>query len=134
VPLTKRYGFAEMRLNKTWRGSALTIAGVPYQSGLGIHAPTTLRYAVPAGATSFQAIVAIDDDAHVCADGSARVVLRDQSGNSLHETPVITSTSPTTVSVNVRGVSELEVEVNEAEDGRDCDHVDIADALFVIPK
>jgi hypothetical protein len=34
----------------------------------------------------------------------------------------------------MRGVSELEVEVNEAEDGRDCDHVDIADALFVIPK
>ena len=134
VPLTKRYGFAEMRLNKTWGGSALTIAGVPYQTGLGIHAPTTLRYAVPAGATSFQAIVAIDDDAHVCADGSARVALRDQNGNSLHETPVITSTSPTTVSVNVRGVSELEVEVNEAEDGRDCDHVDIVEALFVIPK
>ncbi len=123
-----------MRLNKTWGGSALTIGGVSYQSGLGIHAPTTLRYAVPAGATSFQAIVAIDDDAHVCADGSARVALRDQTGNSLHETPVITSTTPTTVSVNVRGVSELEVEVNDAEDGRDCDHVDIADALFVIPK
>ncbi len=133
VPVKHTYGFGEMRLNKTWAGSSLAIAGVSYQSGIGIHAPTTLRYAVPPGATAFQAIVAIDDDAEVCGRASTRVVLRDQHGKSLHQTGVITNASPTAVSVSMSGVTDLEIQVTDADDGRDCDHVDIVDALFVVP-
>jgi hypothetical protein len=133
VPLKHTYGFGQMRLNKTWGGTSLAIAGVSYQSGVGVHSPTTLRYAVPLGATSFQAIVAIDDDAEVCGCASARVALRDQYGTLLHQTGVITSTRPTAVSVSLDGVTELEIQVTDANDGRDCDHVDIVDALFVVP-
>lgn len=134
APLKYVYGFGEMRLNRTWGGTSLTIAGVSYESGIGVHAPTTLRYVVPAGATSFQAIVAIDDDAGPCGRASTRVVLRDQDGKLLHQTGVITSTSPTAVSVSMYGITELEIQVTDADDGRDCDHVDIVDALFVVPS
>ena len=133
VPLKRMYGFSEMRINRTWGGSPLAIAGALYQSGIGVHAPTTLRYAVPPGASSFQAIVGIDDDAAGCGRESARVVLRDQHDQPLYQTGVITSASPTTVSVSMVGVTELEIQVTDAGDGRDCDHVDIVDALFAVP-
>jgi hypothetical protein len=32
------------------------------------------------------------------------------------------------------GITELEIQVTDADDGRDCDHVDIVDALFVVPS
>ena len=133
VPIKHMYGFGAMRLNRTWAGAPFAIAGVSYQSGIGVHAPTTLTYAVPPGATSFQAIVAIDDDAAACGRASTRVVLRDQRARPLHQSRVITSESPTVVSVSMDGVTELEIQVNDADDGRDCDHVDIVDALFVVP-
>jgi hypothetical protein len=133
TPLSRKFGYSEMRLNRTWGGSPILMGGKVYESGLGIHSPTTLRYSVPIGATSFQAIIGIDDDALACARGSARLILRDQQGRLLHQTGVITNPRPTVVSVNVVGVKELEIDVTEADDGRDCDHVNIADALFVVP-
>lgn len=133
TPIRSKYGFSEMRLNRTWGGNPLLLSGVSYQSGVGTHAPTTLSYKVPTGATSFQAIVGIDDDAQICARGSTRVVLRDQAGGLLHQTGVVTNLSPTSLVVNVSGVSELEISVEDAGDGRDCDHVDVVDALFVVP-
>ena len=134
TPLRESYGFSEMRRNKTWGGSSIIINGVAHESGLGVHAPTTIRFAVPEGATSFQSIVAIDDDAQACALGSARLTIRDQQQRVLHRTEVVTSSSPTVVVLDMQGVRELELEIDDAGDGRDCDHLDLADALFVVPQ
>jgi hypothetical protein len=134
VPVKSKYGFGEMRLNKTWAGNSFMLSDAGYQSGLGIHAPTTLIYKVPIGATSFQAIVGIDDDARQCARGSTRVVLRDQTGRLIHETGVVTNSSPASLIADMAGVTDLEISVDDAGDGRDCDHVDLVDALFVVPE
>lgn len=134
APLRESYGFSAMRRNKTWGDSSILINGVTYESGLGIHAPTTLRFAVPEGATAFQTIVAIDDDAQACAVGSARLTLRDQQQRILHRTAVVASGAPAVVVVGMEGVRELELEIDDADDGRDCDHVDLADPLFVVPQ
>lgn len=133
VPIKQSYGFSEMRVNRTWGGSSILIEGEPHESGVGLHAPTTLRYVVPPGASAFQTIVAIDDDAQACARGSVRFTARDQKNKVLHQSAIITHGAAQVVVVGTQGVSELELEVDDAGDGRDCDHVDLVDALFVVP-
>ncbi len=133
VPLKEVHGFGEMRLNRTWGGGSIVIGGESYRSGLGFHAPTTLRYAVPSGATAFQAIVAVDDDTSTCARGSFRLTLRDEKGRVVYQSGVITQEAPKAVIVELPGVKELELDFDDAGDGRDCDHVDLADALFALP-
>ena len=62
-------------------GGPLTIGGVVYAKGLGVHAVSDVVYAVPSGCTSFTAQVGVDDEVggngsvvfEVWADGTKRV-------------------------------------------------------------
>ena len=99
-----------------------------------MHAPTTLEYAIPKDASYFQAVLGLSDDVQFCYPHTVRVTLSDETGNTLFDSDIISD--PTDVRylfVDVRAAKILSINVHELGDGRDCDHLDLANALFLIP-
>ncbi len=107
----------------------LRIKGVDYERGLGHHAPGQILIDLAGGYERFEAEVGVQEQGsnigtvefHVFVDD----VLRFDSG-VMHE-----SDAAKKVSVDVRGASELRLEVTDAGDGIICDCADWADARLL---
>src|SRR5207342_1937969 len=106
-------------------GHVLTLNGTTYQKGLGVHADSDLRFALPANCTTFTAQVGIDDE--VGSNGSVIFqVIAD--GTRLYTSAALTGASATVpVSVSVAGRAQLQLVV-DANGSADHDHGDWADA------
>lgn len=121
------------RFGMQWDGAPFALAGRETRTGIGLHAPASLTYAVPKGAIAFEAWTGFAPDAAEC-DRPATVVfeVRDGSGRLLQTTSLLTpKDGPRLVSVPVKGVEKLILRAGEGPDGRDCDHAAIGDAAFV---
>ncbi|WP_424952425.1 NPCBM/NEW2 domain-containing protein [Deinococcus sp.] len=107
-------------------GKPLTIGGVVYASGLGVHSASQVSYSLGGNCTVFTASVGIDDE--VGNNGSVNFQL--WSGNSmLYDSGKLTgSDSAKAVSVNISGVQTLRLVVTDAGDGGSYDHADWGDA------
>ena len=107
-------------------GQTLTIGGVTYIKGLGVHAYSEIRVPLGGTCTTFNAVVGLDDE--VGANGSVAFALYGD-GTPLYSSGVLTGSSPgVPVSVAVNGFNELALIVTDAEDGPAFDHADWANA------
>jgi glucose/arabinose dehydrogenase len=104
-------------------GATLTLNGVTYSKGLGVHAASTVRYALTTCST-FAADIGVDDE--VGATGS--VVLQVWGDTTLlYDSGVMTGTSPTkSIVVDVTGRTQLGLTVTDGGDGVNNDHADWA--------
>ena len=110
-------------------GGPLTIGGVVYAKGLGVHAVSDVVYAVPSGCTSFTAQVGVDDEVggngsvvfEVWADGTKRVSSPRLTGAD-NAVPLV---------ADLTGASQLRLVVQNGGDNVDSDHADWAGARFV---
>ncbi len=107
-------------------GGPLTLAGETYAKGLGVQAPSDIRFALAGRCTAFTAVVGIDDETRgagsvgfeVWLDG-VRVVA---SGIVRGREPALSGT------LDVTGRQELRLVVTDGGDGPRGDHADWADA------
>lgn len=107
-------------------GRPLTIEGVSYPRGLGVHALSQLTYPLDGNCSAFTASVGVDDE--VGARGSVVFqVLVD--GKSAYDSGVLRGTDgPRAVNVDVSGARELRLIVGDAGDGVAYDHADWVNA------
>lgn len=111
-------------------GSPLTLNGVSYAKGLGVHATSDLRFAVPPGCTQFHAVVGVDDEVS-SADASVTFEVWNDTLARLYESPVKTAAAAgTAVNVDITGVSTLRLRVLPGVSDA-FDHGDWADAYLV---
>ena len=83
-------------------GQTLTIGGVTYVKGLGVHANSEIRVQLGGACTTFNAVVGLDDEVVHTA-----VCLRSRDGTPLYSSGVLTGSSPgVPVSIAV-GFSQL---------------------------
>ncbi|NLR93300.1 NPCBM/NEW2 domain-containing protein [Flammeovirga agarivorans] len=118
--------------DKAVSNEKLTMKGVEYKKGLGVHAPSKLIYEVPPKAEFFY-VVPGADDAH---QGLLKMnILVD--GKEVFTTGNIKSKSdkymPKMVAIDVKGASSLELVVDQLEENGG-DHADWAEAFFVEGK
>ena len=107
-------------------GRTLSINGVTYAKGLGVHAPSDIRYALGAACSSFTAVVGIDDEAS-SAGSVVFQVLKD--GVKVYESPLIRKGGAAQkVTVAMTGGNELRLIVTDGGDGNNSDHADWANA------
>jgi NPCBM/NEW2 domain/FG-GAP-like repeat len=107
-------------------GGTLTIAGVTYVKGLGVHAHSDIRLQLGGACTTFNAVIGLDDETG--ANGSV-VFLLYGDGTPLYSSGVLTGSSPgVPVSVAVNGFNELALIVTDAGNGPFYDHADWANA------
>jgi glucose/arabinose dehydrogenase len=107
-------------------GRTLTIAGVTYAKGLGVHATSDIRYSIPSTCT-LAAQAGVDDE--VGNSGSVRFEVWNGTSARLYQSPVKYGwDGPASVSVALTGVTSLRLVVTDAGDGNGADHADWADA------
>ncbi len=111
-------------------GATLSLGGVSYTKGLGVHANSQITYNLGGTYNSFFAYVGVDDE--VGANGSVVFqILAD--GVLLFDSGVMTGDSVTQLAnVNVLGRQTLTLVVSDGGNGNGYDHADWANAQLVV--
>ena len=126
-------GYGTVTRNATVKGKTITLRGTPYATGLGVHAVSTVSYAINGAYATFTADVGVDDE----TGGQGSVVFQViGDGVTLYDSGVLTGTSPAAhPAVNVAGVTTLTlVATNGIAGSIDFDHADWAGArLWTTP-
>ncbi|GAA1656048.1 NPCBM/NEW2 domain-containing protein [Fodinicola feengrottensis] len=114
--------------NQPGDGLPMSIAGVKYATGIGAHAPSTVRIYLGGKCTSFSAMVGVDDETH--GNGSvAFTVVGDNK--SLAQSPVQRGNqAAVSLTANVTGVHIIDLQVSDGGDGNTWDHADWAVATL----
>ncbi|MEM6569622.1 MAG: NPCBM/NEW2 domain-containing protein [Planctomycetota bacterium] len=116
-PFDDDLGFVwPMRVDRNCRGGLLSVGGVEYGRGLGVHAPSRLTWTIGGEWTELRVLAGVDDDAvSGTRGGTVRFrVLGD--GETLWESEILRAGEPATrpAPIQVKGVSELVLEVDPA--------------------
>ena len=107
-------------------GGPITLNGVTYDKGLGVHAVSEIRYNLGGTCSAFHAQVGIDDSEG--SNGSAGFIVH-ADGRRIYRSGVMTGSSATkTIDVSVADAQELSLTVNNGGDSISFDHADWADA------
>ncbi len=100
-------------------GRALAVNGTTYAKGLGVHAPSDVRYSI-VGCSTFTALVGVDDEVGSLGSVVFQVFI---DGNKVYESPPQTGLgSAQPVSVTISGGAQLRLVVTDAGDGNAYDH------------
>ena len=106
-------------------GRTLTIGGVTYVKGLGVHAYSEIRYQLDGICTALDAVVGVDDE--VGANGSV-VFNIFGDGTQIYTSGLLTgSSNGVPVSLSLHGIRELALIVTDGGNGPAFDHADWAD-------
>ncbi len=133
-------GCDSVKKNQSVAGKSLKLQGKTYEKGVGVHANASLTYNVPKGMTRFVAIAGLDD-LHA-QDNRRSVVIRIWTDVcEMGEPAVLVAESPILSNATERAwhfdiplderVRQIRLEVNDAEDGIACDHVDWVNTGFL---
>lgn len=116
-------------------GHAITLNGVTYAKGLGVHAvtapatPAKVSINLDGGFGRFLSDVGVDDEV-VNAGSVIFQVFAD--GVKVYDSGTMTATSPTqSIDLNVDGVRQLDLVITDAGNGNASDHGDWAGALLL---
>ncbi|MFJ7300619.1 NPCBM/NEW2 domain-containing protein [Streptomyces sp. NPDC099088] len=107
-------------------GGTLTIGGVPYARGLGVHAESTVEYYTGTACERVTADVGLDDE-----KGTKGTVAFEiwADGTKVASTGVLTNAMPAqALTADVTGAQVVRLVVTDGGDGIDSDHADWADA------
>jgi len=120
-------GWGSLHINESIEGHKMVIDGVTYESGLGTHAPSTTTYDLGGKYTLFRTTVGLDDES-LCSEGVYVEIEGD--GKVLAASPVFTNGVAHTLTARVEGVQKLTLH-SKLKAGKDCSHVDFANAVLV---
>ena len=124
--------FAPPALNAAFNGAPLDLAGVRYLRGVGMHAPCKARFRLPPGSWRLRATAGVGDSARSCELAMVCLAVLGDSDRKLAESgPLRHGDSPWAVDVDLSGQSTVTLDVGDAGNGRDCDHVVWAEAMLV---
>ncbi|MRG60301.1 glycoside hydrolase family 97 [Agromyces sp. CFH 90414] len=108
-------------------GRPITIGGVTYEKGIGMHATGALSVELAANCTAFSAFVGLDDEV-TTGVGTARFEVYGD-GTLLAQTAVLTGNdAPLELTADVSGIETLRIVAHEATNGKNYDHADWGDA------
>ena len=107
--------------SKAGDGHKMSIAGVVYEDGLGVHAPSKVRLYLGGKCTSFSSFVGVDDEKTI---GSVTFAIVGD-GKQLAGTDLIKRGQPAQqLTAQLAGVQVLDLVVTDGGDGTNSDHAD----------
>jgi parallel beta-helix repeat protein len=107
-------------------GRTITLDGVTYAKGIGVHSDSQLYFTLNGQCTTFNAVIGVDDE--VGGNGSVyfQVYVDDQMR---YMSPLMTGSSPAqNVQVDISGATQIALYVHYGWDSYAYDHADWADA------
>ncbi|WP_112261487.1 glycoside hydrolase family 97 catalytic domain-containing protein [Lentzea terrae] len=109
-------------------GGPLSIGGVTYAKGLGVHAPSNVEVYLGRGCERFGAKIGLDDETSEPGSVAFQVYGDDKP---LYDSGVLTGKGAAIpIDVDVTGVRMLSLRVTDGGDGRNFDHADWAEAVL----
>lgn len=127
TPISQSNGYGPIGIDKSngeiaaGDGRQLSIGGVKFAKGLGVHAPSKITYKLDGKYKTFVAYFGVDDE--VGTRGSVNGIVR--VGSLTELTGVMRGGNPPDkFDIDVAGKSELTLEVTDAGDGIAYDHAD----------
>lgn len=111
-------------------GHTITLNGVTYNKGLGVHAPSKVSFFIGGGFSKFVSDIGLDDE----KDGSPGSVVFQVwgDGKKLYDSGLMLEDSATKhVSVDISGVNVLTLVVTDGGNGNNSDHSDWAGAQIL---
>ncbi len=125
----------EYRTNMSVGGKPISLDGVTYATGLGLHSFTELTYELDGGYGSFVAMVGIDDIARPGGDATLTI---EQTGPTARPPVTLRLTGETPaeiVRVDISGATALTIRVDFGADELGVgDHVDVASARLIAAR
>lgn len=111
-------------------GRTLTLNGVTYSKGIGVHAPSRLECYLAGRVSRFQSDIGVDDE--VGTNGS--VIFRVWDGSTLlYDSGLMTGSSATkSIDLDVTGKTRITLEVTDGGDNKNYDHADWAGARLAL--
>lgn len=110
-------------------GGPITIADQTFEKGLGVHAPSRVRYYLGGNCSAFHATVGVDDETG--SNGSVTFEVH-ADGAPVFDSGVLTGAGGSAaVEVSLTGAEAVSLVVTDAGDGISFDHADWADARLV---
>jgi glucose/arabinose dehydrogenase len=107
-------------------GHTITIRGVPYSKGLGVHAASDIKYSIAGNFCTFISDIGTDDET---APKGSVVFQVWADGAKLYDSGLMDGTmAANKISVNISGKQQLELVVTDGGNGADYDHADWAGA------
>ena len=126
-----RQGFGKPVANHSVVSMPLRLNGTTYERGVGSHAAGGFHVLLDGNAEKLQAFVGIDDE--TIGRGSATVKIYSDKGGLLFDSGVLKPNEPPKqIDIDIRGVNRLAVIVGAADNGNAYDHLDWADARFMV--
>jgi hypothetical protein len=111
-------------------GKTITLNGVTYTKGLGVHAASDITYNLGGTYSTFTSDVGVDDE---IATGGSVVFQVFLDGVKAYDSGTMTSASATkSISLSVAGKNQLRVVVTDSGDGNTFDHADWASAKLTL--
>lgn len=133
VPSSLQEQYAHMRIDRGLEADYLELDGRIYEHGIAIHANAEITYRLDAQYESLTAIVGLDS-ANACKDGSIVLSIR-TDGVVAYTSPTIRITSqPEEIAIDLSDITELHIQISDAEDGITCDHATIAEPILTPAK
>lgn len=133
-------GWGTIKANKSIDGKPITINGVKYTSGVGMHASGSVVVKLNGATTKFHAVIGNDDEvASYCttSNGYSRVaydvILRDAAGKETSmKSGIISVLDPEAVTIDLDGLTEYKYLIIRFDNynGDSYDHVDLGNAYF----
>jgi hypothetical protein len=110
----------------TGDGKTITINGVTYKKGMGVHAPSDITYTLGSACSAFTASAGIDAEAGTAASVIFQVYT---DGTKVYDSGAVRKgTATQSVSINVTSKNLLRLVVTDGGDGNASDHADWANA------
>jgi alpha-galactosidase len=110
-------------------GKPITINGVVYAKGLGVHAPSAVDYFVGGRCPTFRAFVGVDDEK--AANGSVTFEVW-ADGRKVADSGLLTTADPAkALTADVSGAAVVRLIVTDGGNTNNSDHADWADATLV---
>jgi len=125
-------GWGAMTKDKSIGGNPITLGGVAYSKGLGVHAFSGVEYDLGGVASRFRAVIGVDNEDIGQGPGSVDFQVY-ADGLQIYDSGVmLTNTPAQSVDLDVTGVSRLVLGVDDADDNNNYDHADWANAMVIV--
>lgn len=126
-----RNGWGTSQWNKSIGGNTLTMKGIRYEHGVGVHGPVDVIVSLEGSdATRFTALLGIDDEANGQGDQGNCLYTILKNGKQPVQNGQLrrTDTQPVALDIDITGWRYLVVRIENGVGGNGNDHVDLADA------
>ena len=121
-------GWGKVQRNRSIMEKPMTLAGKMFHRGLGAHAASRVRFALPAGYATFAATLGKDQE----VAGGSVVFAVQLDGREVFRSGVFRNdTAPREIALPLGAAKELVLRVEDAGDGIGADHADWADARLL---